>query len=282
MRCGDTIMDPMLRTTMSSETYEAGGAATLPAPAVAWRRSMAWGMSFVVHGALLAIVLAMPRSVIRPPLQDLERLVFVEPAPPPPALGGGATNGPAALEVAPADPAPPSQLERVIEAPVSRPVAPTKQPMPKPTVRARQPKPAVAPPVAAAPADAAPAAAGAAVEGGSPGGTDGGQLGGVVGGRGDEVVGAAVAAQVPVVVSRALPEYPSDARAKRLEGRVLMQLVVDQQGRVEDDVVILGVASPLDEAAIAAIRQWRFTPGRDAAGRPIRVRIEIPMRFQLR
>jgi len=276
-------MDPVLPAAMTTDSCDSAGMATIPLLSIPWRRSLAWGLSFLVHGALLGIVLGMPRSVVHPPLRDLERLVFVEPAPPPPALGSGATSGPPALEVAPVEVAPADRLERVVEAPVTRPIAPTKPPIPKPTVRAQKPKPVVPPAMPAAPSQSAPApdSIAGAVEGGRVGGTSEGRLGGVIGGHGDEVIAAAVAAQMPVPVSRALPEYPSAARAKRIEGRVLMQLVVDRSGRVEDDVVVLSPPSPLDEAAIAAVRKWRFTPGRDAAGRAVRVRVEIPMRFQM-
>jgi len=37
-----------------------------------------------------------------------------------------------------------------------------------------------------------------------------------------------------------------------------------------------------DAAAVAALHQWRFEPGRDRDGKPVRVLIEVPIRFQLR
>jgi protein TonB len=79
-----------------------------------------------------------------------------------------------------------------------------------------------------------------------------------------------------------MPTYPPLARARGLEGRVILTAVVDQQGRVEAAITVTQSMPLLDAAAVEAFRQWRFEPGRDRDGRPVRVRIEVPIRFQLR
>jgi outer membrane biosynthesis protein TonB len=38
----------------------------------------------------------------------------------------------------------------------------------------------------------------------------------------------------------------------------------------------------LDQAALDAIHRWRFTPGRDADGNPVRVQMIVPVAFSLR
>jgi len=38
----------------------------------------------------------------------------------------------------------------------------------------------------------------------------------------------------------------------------------------------------LDQAAIDALRRWRFSPGRDREGSAVRVLLEVPLRFTLR
>jgi outer membrane biosynthesis protein TonB len=38
----------------------------------------------------------------------------------------------------------------------------------------------------------------------------------------------------------------------------------------------------LDDAAVAAFRQWRFHAGRDDRGEPVRVVVQVPIRFRLR
>jgi protein TonB len=114
------------------------------------------------------------------------------------------------------------------------------------------------------------------------GGVEGGKLGGQLGSHGDEVIGAGIAAVAPVVLARVTPEYPQEARRRRIEGQVLLRAIVDREGRVEDDVEVVQSVRELDEAAVSALRQWRFRPGRDGEGRAVRVRIEVPIRFQLR
>ena len=74
----------------------------------------------------------------------------------------------------------------------------------------------------------------------------------------------------PVSIGRTKPDYPSDARGKRLEGRVTLSLLVCRDGRVHDVVRVTGVpwARSLDESAERAARQWTFRPAvKD--GRPV-------------
>lgn len=77
------------------------------------------------------------------------------------------------------------------------------------------------------------------------------------------------------------PTYPSDALARRLEGVVLLQVEVDAAGAVTNIQLVRtsGVKS-LDDAALAAVRQWRFLPARDPATPPRRV--NIPIEFVIR
>ncbi len=246
------------------------------------RRSLAWSISACAHAALLVAFLALRHAAIPPTQPQPEPLVFVEPAPPPPPLATG-YGGDSAQPVIEA-------VDNVARQPaiLQESVA---QPTPKPT-RPAKPKPTPSAVAASKPAAAAPASTlvgegtSDGVKDGKPGGVVGGVIGGidggVVGGHGDKVVGADVAAQPPAVLSRKVPEYPAEAREQRLEGSVLLQAIVDREGRVEDPVIVLRSLPPFDAAAIAALRQWRFTPGRDHNNQPVRVRIEVPMRFQLR
>jgi protein TonB len=79
-----------------------------------------------------------------------------------------------------------------------------------------------------------------------------------------------------------VPVYPPAARARNLEGRVVLRAVVDRDGRVEQAITIVESIPLLDPAAIDALRQWRFTPGQDRDGHTVRVLIDLPIRFQLR
>jgi periplasmic protein TonB len=89
-------------------------------------------------------------------------------------------------------------------------------------------------------------------------------------------------AHPPEIVTYVVPKYPRKARAKKIQGRVLLMVIVDESGKVEKDVTVVESIPMLDKAAVNAIHRWRFSPGRDADGNPIRVRLAVPVRFSLR
>lgn len=74
--------------------------------------------------------------------------------------------------------------------------------------------------------------------------------------------------------------YPELARQAGIEGRVVVQFIIDEEGNVTDPVIVRGIGGGCDEAAIEAVKQVRFTPGRQR-GRPVRVRYSIPIVFRL-
>jgi periplasmic protein TonB len=86
----------------------------------------------------------------------------------------------------------------------------------------------------------------------------------------------------PAVLFNPLPIYPDAARQRAIEGEVRLRIVVDQSGRVERDIEVIESIPLLDQAAISAVEQWRFSPGRDRDGRPARTLLEVPVRFTLR
>ena len=56
------------------------------------------------------------------------------------------------------------------------------------------------------------------------------------------------------------PVYPERARAEGLTGKMMIQLTVDQTGRVTHVKIIEGQDTPqiLQDAAISAVKEWRF------------------------
>jgi TonB family protein len=75
------------------------------------------------------------------------------------------------------------------------------------------------------------------------------------------------------------PVYPPEALAQGIRGIVILEIVVDKQGKVESTTVIRSVPG-LDAAAVAAARQWEYTPTK-VDGKPVRVRITVPVVFSL-
>lgn len=74
--------------------------------------------------------------------------------------------------------------------------------------------------------------------------------------------------------------YPASARDEGIEGRVLIEFVVDEEGNVVDPHVLEGTHPDLDEAALAAVEDLRFEPGIHE-GSPAKVRMVLPITFRL-
>ena len=76
-------------------------------------------------------------------------------------------------------------------------------------------------------------------------------------------------------------KYPEIARKAHVEGRVIVQLIVDENGNVRDAEILRGAGAGLDEEAIRVIYEHaEFTPGRQD-GKPVPVRLAIPIVFKL-
>jgi protein TonB len=77
------------------------------------------------------------------------------------------------------------------------------------------------------------------------------------------------------------PDYPPVARRMRVEGTVVLRALVDTTGRAEELLVEQTSGAPLlDEAALNAVRKWRFVPARRGP-EPIARWVEVPVRFRL-
>src|SRR3972149_5149931 len=55
------------------------------------------------------------------------------------------------------------------------------------------------------------------------------------------------------------PAYPSDARTNRVQGTVIVEATIDSDGRVKNARIIRSIPL-LDQAALDAVRQWRYKP----------------------
>jgi len=84
----------------------------------------------------------------------------------------------------------------------------------------------------------------------------------------------------PRLLRKVEPEYSPLSRADRIQGTVVLQLVVTEKGRPADVQVISPLGYGLDENAVAAIQKWEFVPGqKDGAAVPVRATIEVNFRF---
>ena len=86
----------------------------------------------------------------------------------------------------------------------------------------------------------------------------------------------------PVPLRPIRPKYPEIAQEAGIEGTVVVQVFVDERGRVKETVILKGIPNTgLDEAATQAIRLVRFKPARQRE-RAVGVWISIPVNFRLK
>jgi len=76
------------------------------------------------------------------------------------------------------------------------------------------------------------------------------------------------------------PEYPPVAKAARIEGMVVLEATLDERGVVQN-VTVLRSVPLLDQAAIDAVRQWRYSPTR-LNGTPIPIIMTVTVTFSIR
>ena len=84
----------------------------------------------------------------------------------------------------------------------------------------------------------------------------------------------------PRLLEVANPEYTDVARKKKIEGTVVLDIVVDKKGNVIDAKVKKGLGYGLDESAIAAVKVWLYKPA-EKAGQPVPVHMEVTTDFYM-
>lgn len=160
------------------------------------------------------------------------------------------------------------------------------------------PPPAVADvPPAATPDSLPPTASETAPDGpdipgdGTPGDPDGSTTG-IPGGTGDGFGGQGVEHGVdpleltgdmvrPLLLVKVEPSYPQVARRAGLRGRVTLRAVVAEDGSVESVEVIASTNPLFSDAAVDAVRKWRYRPA-SMGGRPVRVTFSVVVDFLVR
>ena len=252
-----------------------------------------------VHGAILAVILFGVTAVdeITDSDLDLPGLVFlVEEGPGGGGGGGGdeSEEAPAELQVEGENPAlvavattpdpdelvlddPETVNEETVEDAVQAPFAPS---MPDPEALAGLIR------------DASELLTYRRAGSGRDGGAGTGQGGGIGEGEGDGIgegfgggfgggayrIGSGV--EPPQLRRRITPEYTDDALARKIEGIVVLEVVILKSGRVGPARVIRSLDAGLDARAVAAVREWLFVPG-SFRGEAVDVLAEIEVEFRL-
>jgi len=84
----------------------------------------------------------------------------------------------------------------------------------------------------------------------------------------------------PTRLSYANPIYPNIAIAAKIDGTVILEATIDESGVVRD-VTVLRSIPMLDQAAIEAVRKWRYTPTR-LNGVAVPILLTVTVTFSLR
>lgn len=88
-----------------------------------------------------------------------------------------------------------------------------------------------------------------------------------------------VTSQVALLKDVRIP-YPPEAKKANVEGPVVMDLIIDQNGRVRSVVLVRGPGSGLNEAALEAVKTFEFRPAK-VGDQTVAVKIRYTYRFVL-
>ena len=90
-------------------------------------------------------------------------------------------------------------------------------------------------------------------------------------------VGGAVQAQN--IISKVAPVYPPEAKQKRVEGTVRLEVTIDKDGHVSQIAIVSGPAE-LTQSATDAVRQWSYKPTL-LNGEPVEVQTTVDVNYTL-
>lgn len=74
--------------------------------------------------------------------------------------------------------------------------------------------------------------------------------------------------------------YPETAKRSGIQGKVMIQAFIDENGKVIHTKLLNGIGGGCDEVALDAIKQTKFNPGIQNS-KPVKVQVTIPIWFKL-
>lgn len=259
-----TETEPSASSRVELFSWEYTGAVREPAGRGRWFWS-----SVILHASLISAFVLLPLLYPEPPpaVDYIRALIYNPPPPPPPPLPKGSSTKP---------------VERATEKTGAKP--PDPDVLVEPTIP--EPKP-IEPEKGIDPLKQFGSETGSeagsvdgmesGVVGGTVGGTLGGTLGGVLGGTGDSPV--LDYDQPPRLLKQTKPVYPQEAFIKKIEGVVMLEIVIGVDGRVGRARVVRSVPQ-LDTAALQTVKQWLFSPA-IKGGRPVATIAQAPVSFRI-
>ena len=242
-------------------------------------RTLGFGASCLLHLGLIAALLATERwllsvDVVRPPVLLAEVVTASDVAPPPEVRSKA--------EPKRAPPAP-AKLPRLLPAPLPRVAeAVTPPPVSKPAASEAPPATTASAPAAASVMAATEPAAVSAPAAPAPGDTGTPSPAPVVASAPARETGGITQSARPQGGYQVRPSYPSSALREGKQGTTMLRVHVLIDGRVGDVIIQQSAGHPdLDQAAVDAVRRWRFDPAR-RGNEPVAMWVLLPVEFQIR
>lgn len=294
-----------LRTRRSQPVAPPAPIFSIVAHQVATRTTLPLALSGSIHGVALVLAIwlttlglrSSAQTIVDEPRQSARLVFLMTPGP-----GGGGGGG--GLRQKPRPPTAKQEGQKKIGNPLPVRRTPPAEPIttpPEPQVLPAEPlPPIVAPVVASAPdpvtrpgtlepakteADSHGPGTGGGVgtgRGAGIGEGDGAGLGpGSGGGTGGGPYRPGSGIEPPRLIREIKPDYPDDARRRNIEGEVVLEIVVRRDGSVGNVKVLRGLPAGLNDRAVDAVRQWRFSPAK-RFGTPVDVVVEVSVEFRQR
>ncbi|MGO8787773.1 MAG: TonB family protein [Terriglobia bacterium] len=118
------------------------------------------------------------------------------------------------------------------------------------------------------------------VDGGIEGGVEGGESGGVSGGVEGGVYAVGNGVSSPEPIYKPEPPYTKEAKAAKLQGTVVLSIVIGVDGAVTDAKVVQGFDKGLTQNAVDTVKTWKFKPAMKG-GRPVACRVMVEVSFRV-
>ncbi len=87
--------------------------------------------------------------------------------------------------------------------------------------------------------------------------------------------------EAPAKIYHPDPVYTEIARKARIQGIVILETIIDKEGNVTSVKVLKGLPMGLDQAAVDAVKKWKFEPATTADGRPVDVIYTLTVNFKM-
>jgi len=84
----------------------------------------------------------------------------------------------------------------------------------------------------------------------------------------------------PIVISKTEPQYTKEALAAKIEGDVILSMMIGTDGVPSDIKLVRGLGMGLDENAVECLKQWRFRPATNHS-EPVSAKVTVEMNFRM-